>query len=103
MVICRNKMLQVSIFSENTVHVSHHDRKLSIFCLQKRVSVIRGSDKGKSQCVLAKQNMKHLLLINIVYNKENLERQETNKNGRGTERHLPKTDESIIRPAGEHR
>ena len=27
----------------------------------------------------------------IVYNKENLERQETNKYGRGTEWHLPKT------------
>ena len=39
----------------------------------------------------------------VVYNKENLERQETNKYGRGTERHLPKTEESIIRPAGVHR
>ena len=29
-------------------------------------------------------------------------RKETNKYGRGTERHLPKTDESVIRPAGEH-
>ena len=29
------------------------------------------------------------LLIQVVYNKENLERRETNKNGRGTERHLP--------------
>ena len=25
------------------------------------------------------------------------------ENGRGTERHLPKTDESVIRPAGERR
>ena len=31
----------------------------------------------------------------VVYNKENLERQETNKYGRGTERHLPKTDEGV--------
>ena len=30
-------------------------------------------------------------------------RKQTNKYGRGTERHLPKTDESIVRPAGEHR
>ena len=38
----------------------------------------------------------------VVYNKENLERQEeTNKYGRGTERHLPKTNESVVRPAGE--
>ena len=37
-----------------------------------------------------------------VYNKENLERQETNKYGRGTERHLPKIDESVVRPAGEY-
>ena len=36
----------------------------------------------------------------IVYNKEILERQETNKYGRGAERHLPETDESI---AGERR
>ena len=35
--------------------------------------------------------------------KENLERQETNKNGRGIEWHLPKTDESVVWPAGEHR
>ena len=28
---------------------------------------------------------------------------ETNKTGRGTERHLPKTDESIVWPAGERR
>ena len=27
---------------------------------------------------------------------------QTNKYGRGTERHLPKTDESVVRPAGEH-
>ena len=39
----------------------------------------------------------------VVYNKENLERQETNKYGRGTERHLPKTDESVVRPAAERR
>ena len=39
----------------------------------------------------------------IVYNKENIERQETNKYGRGTEQHLPKTDKSVFRPAGEHR
>ena len=32
-----------------------------------------------------------------MYNKENLERQETNKNARGTEQHLPKTDESIAK------
>ena len=25
---------------------------------------------------------------------------EQTKNGRGTERHLPKTDESVVRPAG---
>ena len=37
----------------------------------------------------------------VVYNKENLERQETDKYGRGTVRHLPKTDESVVRPAGE--
>ena len=30
--------------------------------------------------------------------RKNLERQETNKNGRGTEQHLPKTDENVIRP-----
>ena len=28
---------------------------------------------------------------------------QTNKYGRGTERHLPKTDESFVWPAGEHR
>ena len=39
----------------------------------------------------------------VVYNKENLKRQETNKNGRGTEQHLPKTDESVVQSAGEHR
>ena len=33
----------------------------------------------------------------VVYNKENLERQETNKYGRGTEQQLPKTEE--CRPA----
>ena len=33
----------------------------------------------------------------VVYNKENLERQETNKYGRGTEQHLPKNDESAVR------
>ena len=37
----------------------------------------------------------------VLYNKGNLERQETNKYGRGTERHLPKTDESIVRPTDE--
>ena len=42
-------------------------------------------------------------LLLIYYNKENLERQETNKYGRGTERHLPKTDESVVRPVGERR
>ena len=42
-------------------------------------------------------------LFIVVYNKENRERQETNKNGRRTERHLPKTDESVVRPAGERR
>ena len=41
-----------------------------------------------------------LSLWTAVYNKENLERQETNKYGRGTVRHLPKTDESIVQPAG---
>ena len=30
-------------------------------------------------------------------------RKQTNKYGRGTERHLPKTDESVVRPAGECR
>ena len=40
-------------------------------------------------------------IVSIVYNKENLERQETNKYGRGTERHLPKTNKSVARPAGE--
>ena len=30
-------------------------------------------------------------------------RKQTNKYGRGTERHLPKTDESVVRPAGERR
>ena len=44
-----------------------------------------------------------LLLTLFVYNKENLERQETDKYGRGTEEHLPKTDESVVRPAGERR
>ena len=39
----------------------------------------------------------------VVYNKENLERQETNKYGRGTVRHLPKTDESVVQSAGERR
>ena len=39
----------------------------------------------------------------VVYDKENLERQETNKYGRGTEQHLPKTDESVIWPTGERR
>ena len=34
-------------------------------------------------------------LCPYVYNKENLERQETNKYGRGTERHLPKTDDYL--------
>ena len=28
---------------------------------------------------------------------------ETNKNGRRTERHLAKTDESVVRPVGEYR
>ena len=28
---------------------------------------------------------------------------QTNKYGRGTERHLPKTDESVVQPAGERR
>ena len=37
----------------------------------------------------------------FVYDKENLERQETNKYGRGTVQHLPKTDERVVRPAGE--
>ena len=30
-------------------------------------------------------------------------RKQTNKYGRGTERHLPKTDESVVRPTGERR
>ena len=38
-----------------------------------------------------------MLCFMIVYNKENLERQETNKYGRGTVRHLPKTDESVAK------
>ena len=33
----------------------------------------------------------------VWYNEETLERQETNKNGRGTERHLPTTDVSIAK------
>ena len=41
-------------------------------------------------------------IVLVVYNKKNLERQERNKYGRGSMRHLPKTDESIARPAGEH-
>ena len=28
---------------------------------------------------------------------------QTNKYGRGTERHLPKTDENVVQPAGERR
>ena len=44
-----------------------------------------------------------LSLCLVVYNKENLERQETNKYGRGTVQHLPKTDESVVWPAGERR
>ena len=43
-----------------------------------------------------------LLLYELCIIEKNLERQETNKNGRGTEWHLPKTDECVIRPAGEH-
>ena len=43
------------------------------------------------------------LKANWLVNKENLERQETNKNGSGTGWHLPKTDESVVRPAGERR
>ena len=39
----------------------------------------------------------------VVYNKKNLERQETNKYGKGIEWHLPETDESVIRPTGERR
>ena len=35
--------------------------------------------------------------------RKNLERQETNKNEGATERHLPKTDESVVQPMGEHR
>ena len=34
--------------------------------------------------------------------RKNLERQETNKNGR-TEQHLPKKDESVVRPKVERR
>ena len=30
-------------------------------------------------------------------------RKKTNKYGRGTERHLPKIDESVVWPTGEHR
>ena len=44
---------------------------------------------------------KQLYLLLVVYNKENLERQETNKYGRGIVWHLPKADESVVRPAGE--
>ena len=43
-----------------------------------------------------------LILLHVVYNKENLKgMKQTNKYGRGTERHLPKTDERVVRPAGE--
>ena len=42
-------------------------------------------------------------LLKVVHNKENLERQETNKYGRGTEQHLPKTDESVVEHMGERR
>ena len=42
-------------------------------------------------------------LRQVVYNKENLERQETNEFGRGTEWHLPKTDKSVVRPTSERR
>ena len=44
-----------------------------------------------------------VIVILVTYNKENLERQETNKNRRRTERHLPKTDERVVLPAEEHR
>ena len=44
-----------------------------------------------------------IVFFHVWYNKENLERQETNKNGKGTEQHLPKTDESVVRPSGERR
>ena len=49
-------------------------------------------------------NLIYFFLIYLgVYNKENRERKETNKYGRGTEQHLPKTDESVVRPVGERR
>ena len=41
--------------------------------------------------------------MEVNLEKKPSERRQTNKYGRGTERHLPKTDESILRPAGERR
>ena len=71
---------------------------------------IKKNDGEKRNTKKIKMSTKYfkLKLVSFVtqivqYNKENLEWQETNKNGRGTERHLPKTDESVVRPAGEHR
>ena len=40
-------------------------------------------------------------IVDII--RKTLERHEINKNGRGTEQHLPKTDESIVRPVGGRR
>ena len=52
---------------------------------------------------IKKDNRCYWVLQSLMKSKENLERQETNKNRRGTERHLPKTDDSVVRPAGERR
>ena len=38
------------------------------------------------------------ILLLMLYNKKNQEKQETKNNGRGTEQHLPKTDESVVWP-----
>ena len=61
----------------------------------------RSNLSASGRCPLLGERLHLLNNIFVVYNKENLERQETNKYGRGTERHLPKTAESIIRPTGE--
>ena len=60
--------------------------------------VVGFEDLGEGKCFRPALNV---LVFMVVYNKENLERQETNKYGRRTERHLPTTDESVVRPAGE--
>ena len=62
----------------------------------------RDTTRGFQDYLLDNPIISDTLLPLMHYNKENLKKQETNKNGRRTEWHLPKTDERIVWPMDEH-